>query len=244
VQKNASRHPAPLFLLATGSKAKQAQAPLSQEVKEAPEAKTCLVCNALITNTTERNMLCASCNCAEEDASPPAAPLLSTAGSKAKAEAEVQVKAEAATEDAACTGTDGVYTIKGFPSNKHGGMAYQCFYGAIQICGSGGRNSGSISCSFEEISDVKIATLDCFRLDECFRTQVHRERAMLSLFDLLASGGVNEFKIPVRLDEGRFLRNAGFVVSSSVLTVQLQGNWCSSLRNATREASVPEVHTL
>jgi hypothetical protein len=241
LQKNAARQPAALFL-ATGSKAKQAQAPLSQEVKEAPEAKDCLVCHALITNYTTG--LCAAC--AEEDASPTAAPLLSTAGSnfKVKAKAEVQVKAEAATENAACTGTDGVYTIKGFPSNKHGGMAYQCFYGATQICGSGGRNNGSISASFDEISDVKIATLDSFRLDDCFRTQVHRERALLSLFDLLASGGVNEFKIPVRLDEGKFLRNAGFVVSGSVLTVQLQGNWCSSLRNATREASVPEVHTL
>ena len=263
MQKNASRQPAALFLLATGSKAKQAQAPLSQEVKEAPEAKECLVCHALITNITEGDVLLMCASCAEEDASPTAAPLLSTT-------AEVQVKAEATTEDAACTGTagpgegsnstystesaDGVYTIKGFPCNKLGGMAYHCFYGAMQICGAKGsnnRNSGSISVSFDETSsDVKIATLDCFRLDASFRTkEEHRQRALLSLFDLLASGGVNELKIPVRLDEGKFLRNAGcgFVVSSGVLTVQLQGNWClwglrhlsfslQQGRNATREA--------
>ena len=257
MQKNASRHPAPLFLLATGSKAKQTQAPLSQEVKEAPEAKKCLVCQALFTNTTERDFLCASCNCAEEEASPTAAPLLSTAGSKAKAKAEVQVKAEATTEDAACTGTagpgegssltlystesaEGVYTIKGFPCNKLGGMAYHCFYRDMQICGSNGannRNSGSISVSFDEISNVKIATLDSFRLDKSFRTQQeHRQRALLSLFNLLTSEGIHELKIPVGLDKDKFLRNNGFVVSSGVLTVQLKGNWCSPLRNATREA--------
>lgn len=91
LQKNASRQPAALFL----SKAKQAPLSLSQEGKEDMEAKKyCLVCQALITNTTKGAVLCAGCTSTVEDASP-TTPLLSTAGSKAEAKAEVKAEAKA-----------------------------------------------------------------------------------------------------------------------------------------------------